>query len=91
MSREMLPWAVDASMDFFRRHGDGNCSCHINAPCGSCTHEGNPRNLENTPEAWDELHVVMALEAQESLARFVDELAAKHLREMKTSWTGATA
>lgn len=51
-------------------------------------HEGNPLNLENTPEAWDELHVVMALEAQESLARFIDALAAKHLREMKAAWAG---
>ena len=31
------------------------CACHINAPCSYCTHEGNPNNLENTEEAWEEV------------------------------------
>jgi len=31
----------------------GNCSCHINPPCDSCTHEGNPIGLEETDEAWE--------------------------------------
>jgi hypothetical protein len=88
MSRELMPWAIDAAMDFRRQFGHGNCSCHIRPPCPSCTHEGNPLNLEETPEAWGELHVVMALESQEILARFVDQLAAKHLSEMKASWKG---
>ena len=91
MSLELMPWAQDAAYDFFVEYGSGNCSCHISPPCGSCTHEGNPLNLENTPEAWDEVHVVMALEAKKSLAHFIDALAAKHLQEMKVTWTGATA
>lgn len=32
----------------------GCCSCHINPPCGHCTHPGNPIALENTEEAWEE-------------------------------------
>ncbi|MCK5615963.1 hypothetical protein KAR91_79610 [Candidatus Pacearchaeota archaeon] len=31
------------------------CSCHINPPCSYCTHEGNPDNLENIDEAWEEV------------------------------------
>ena len=31
------------------------CACHINPPCSYCEHEGNPINLENTPEAWEEV------------------------------------
>lgn len=31
----------------------GNCSCHINPPCSSCTHEGNPANLEEVDDAWE--------------------------------------
>lgn len=31
----------------------GNCSCHINPPCGCCTHEGNPLGLSEIPEAWE--------------------------------------
>lgn len=31
------------------------CSCHINPPCSYCTHEGNPDNLENIEEAWEEV------------------------------------
>ena len=38
--------------DFAERHG---CSCHINPPCAYCTHEGNPENLLETPEAWEEI------------------------------------
>lgn len=30
-----------------------SCSCHINPPCGFCTHEGNPTNLEDNPDAWE--------------------------------------
>lgn len=38
--------------DFHRKHGDGNCSCFISPPCGSCTHPGNPRNQEECDECW---------------------------------------
>ena len=30
------------------------CSCHINAPCSVCIHEGHPENLANIPEAWED-------------------------------------
>lgn len=83
-----MPWAEKAAAEFFALYRDGNCSCHISPPCGSCTHEGNPINLEETPEAWGELHEVMALEALALLRRFVDHLAAKHLAEMNLNWKG---
>ena len=35
-----------------------NCSCHISPPCSSCVHEGNPANLEETPEAWERVYSV---------------------------------
>lgn len=31
---------------------DGNCSCHISPPCGSCMHPGNPRSQEEDETAW---------------------------------------
>ena len=37
---------------FFREYRDGNCSCHISAPCGSCTHPGNPLNQAEDDTAW---------------------------------------
>lgn len=48
----LTDWAQDAADDFYKRYGDGNCSCHISPPCGSCTHHGNPLNLEETDDAW---------------------------------------
>lgn len=30
----------------------GNCSCHISAPCSSCTHRGNPVNQEEDDDSW---------------------------------------
>ena len=37
-------------------YDDGNCSCHLGgAPCSSCTHPGNPHNLDNDDEMWEPL------------------------------------
>lgn len=48
-----LTEAAQAQSDEFRAlYGDGNCSCHISPPCDSCTHPGNPRNLDEDDEAW---------------------------------------
>ena len=41
--------------DFVVSYEDAGCSCHHNPPCGYCTHEGHPENLEGTPEAWVEM------------------------------------
>lgn len=32
---------------------DSCCSCHLNPPCGHCTHPGNPANLEEDVDAWE--------------------------------------
>lgn len=39
--------------DFERRFGDCCCSCHLNPPCGYCTHPGNPSNQEDD-DCWEE-------------------------------------
>jgi hypothetical protein len=50
--RELTPEA-QADRDAFERDYDGgNCSCHLNPPCGSCTHSGNPRNQEEDESCW---------------------------------------
>lgn len=39
--------------DFESKFGnDGNCSCHISAPCRSCTHPGNPIQ-QDADECWE--------------------------------------
>lgn len=30
-----------------------DCTCHINPPCGSCLHPGNPVNQEDDPSCWE--------------------------------------
>lgn len=30
------------------------CSCHLRAPCPTCTHEGNPANLIENEDAWED-------------------------------------
>lgn len=30
----------------------GGCRCHINPPCGACTHPGNPVNQDEDDGAW---------------------------------------
>lgn len=31
----------------------GNCSCHLNPPCGSCIHPGNPANQDEDDDCWE--------------------------------------
>lgn len=39
---------------FMQAYGSGNCSCHLGgAPCGSCTHPGNPSNQEEDDNCWE--------------------------------------
>jgi len=40
------------SSDFNFEYMDGGCSCHIGAPCGYCTHPGNPLCLDGNDDAW---------------------------------------
>ena len=82
MTKELMPWAQAEADDFYSEYGDGNCSCHLSAPCGSCCHPGNPLNLENDPFAWGEVHEVMALEAVDTLRQFIDKLVKRHIVEM---------
>lgn len=49
---ELKDWAEGEAENFHDEYGDGNCSCYISPPCGSCVHPGNPANLEETDDAW---------------------------------------
>jgi hypothetical protein len=49
---------ADAEYDranFHYLYGEGNCSCHINPPCNSCLHPGNPLNQEEDENCWVEV------------------------------------
>jgi hypothetical protein len=51
--RELTPEAQAERDDFKAEYGsDGNCSCHLSPPCGSCSHPGNPRNQEEDESCW---------------------------------------
>lgn len=53
--KRLTEWAQEERDDFEREHGrDGNCSCHLSAPCASCMHPGNPMNQEEDPDAWED-------------------------------------
>ena len=52
MVKKLTPEAQRDRDDFVRFYGDGNCSCHLSAPCSSCTHFGNPFNQEDD-EFWE--------------------------------------
>ena len=49
---KLADWAAGEYQDFTSKYGDGNCSCFISPPCGSCTHPGNPLNLLEDDDAW---------------------------------------
>lgn len=51
-SRELKPEFAALLSDFKSDFDDRGCTCFVSPPCGYCTHEGNPANLDETPEAW---------------------------------------
>ena len=52
--KRLNSYGLSLQSQFEATFGTGNCSCHTNPPCGSCTHPGNPVCLDETPEAWDD-------------------------------------
>lgn len=50
----LTPEAEADRIDFHSEYGDGNCYCHLGAaPCGSCTHPGNPINQVEDESCWE--------------------------------------
>lgn len=70
---------------FMRDIGDRGCTCFISPPCGYCTHEGNPANLEYQDDAWMDVwdldEAVAA--AQAAVAKAIEECTSWHLLQMK--------
>lgn len=57
MSREgykLTEWAERDRQDYRDKYGDGNCSCHLHAPCGACTHPGHPERQDANDKCWEE-------------------------------------
>lgn len=53
MDRTLTPEGQADRDDFEREYGtEGNCSCHLSPPCGSCMYPGNPRNQEEDDTCW---------------------------------------
>lgn len=52
-SRTLKPEYQDVADDFELHYADRCCTCHMNAPCSWCTHEGNPHNLMENDDAWE--------------------------------------
>ncbi len=51
--RVLTPEAQAERAQFVAKYDhDGNCSCHISPPCGSCMHPGNPRNQDEDESCW---------------------------------------
>jgi hypothetical protein len=57
MGRILTEDAAVRRAAFDEHYGEGNCSCFNVAPCGSCTHPGNPANQEEDDECWENISV----------------------------------
>lgn len=54
MPKRLTEAAQEDRDDFVRMYGpNGRCNCHINPPCSSCTHPGNPHCQEDD-KFWEE-------------------------------------
>lgn len=53
MTRVLTPEAQAERDAFEAEYGiDGDCSCHLSAPCSSCLHPGNPMQQEEDDSCW---------------------------------------
>ena len=71
---------------FLNDFGDrGCCSCFISPPCGYCTHEGNPDNLEYQDDVWQEVWDLdeACEQARKRLAEALDMDVKLHWMEYK--------
>jgi len=83
--RQLKPWAQELADDFYAIYGDGNCACHLSAPCGSCMHEGNPRNLEEDETAWGFDLDYETAQAIKRVQHHIERETSRHLSEMKAA------
>ena len=89
MSKHLKPWAQELADEFESKYGTGNCSCHISPPCYSCTHPGNPLNLEDTPDAWGFDFDEEASASMNWINQQIKLDANRHIAEMKVQWDSA--
>jgi len=45
----------DLQDEFESMYGDRGCTCFISPPCSYCMHPGNPLNLEESPDLWEDI------------------------------------
>lgn len=90
MGLVLTPEGEELLCEFWDEFGiRGNCSCHISPPCNSCTHHGNPLNLECCPELWMEEWEgfdVLESRARQVVADVIERATIYHLREMKEKY-----
>lgn len=71
--KRLKDWAEEYR-ERFETHYDGyGCSCFQSAPCGWCTHEGNPLNQAEDEDCWEFVDPIDGL-IQEVKLRLRDEL-----------------
>lgn len=55
MGAKLSKLGKELAESFEQDYGENGCCCHMGIPpCGYCTHPGNPLNLNDTPEAWED-------------------------------------
>lgn len=52
-SDKLKPEYEALASQFALHYENGGCTCFIRPPCSYCTHEGNPRNLQENDDAWE--------------------------------------
>lgn len=61
--------------DFDDYYGDRGCACFISAPCGCCTHPGNPLNQAEDDDCWE-------IDTEEEMSR------TEIVNKTKSQWFG---
>lgn len=52
--RTLTEKGADLEFEFISEYRDKGCSCHIDPPCYTCTHPGNPNNLAEDDSLWED-------------------------------------
>ena len=63
--RSLKPEYFSLLEDFRAKHDGRCCSCHIHPPCSWCTDPGNPLNLIEDDDAWENELIAAVREIKE--------------------------
>lgn len=73
MTKKLKSGYQELADEFEDKYADSGCHCFQAPPCGFCTHPGNPFNLEENEDAWEDEEVITVWDTATKNCGVIDE------------------